>query len=211
MWVRVVLQERRRLVRDGLASLLDANPGIQVAAAVATASELVAASKQERPDVVLLEATMTDWDVPRLIATLRKSKRSLRVYGLARGALPIEPARLRGWGMRAVFDRDTGIAPIVAAITTPGPRQPAPAVTPLLNGEASRRPAAHTGRELEVLRLVAAGEGTSSISDRLDISPKTVENHKQRIFGKLGVQNQAHAVSVAMRSGALRADLALEA
>ena len=211
MWVRVVLQERRRLVRDGLASLLDANPGIEVAAAVATAGELIAASKQERPDVVLLEAAMTDWDVPRLIATLRKSKRSLRVYGMARGASSLEPAKLRGWGMRAVFDRDAGIGPIVAAITKPPLRPSTPTLTPIRNGEVIPRRATLTGRELEVLRLVAAGEGTSSISDRLDISRKTVENHKQRIFGKLGVQNQAHAVSVAMRSGALRADLALEA
>jgi DNA-binding CsgD family transcriptional regulator len=39
----------------------------------------------------------------------------------------------------------------------------------------------------------------------MGISPKTVENHKQRIFSKLGVQNQAHAVSVALRQGLLTA------
>jgi DNA-binding CsgD family transcriptional regulator len=38
----------------------------------------------------------------------------------------------------------------------------------------------------------------------MGISPKTVENHKQRIFAKLGVQNQAHAVAVAMRSGLVK-------
>jgi DNA-binding CsgD family transcriptional regulator len=45
----------------------------------------------------------------------------------------------------------------------------------------------------------------------LNISPKTVENHKQRIFRKLGVQNQAHAISVAMRSGLMRPERVIDA
>ncbi len=67
-----------------------------------------------------------------------------------------------------------------------------------------------TTRELHVLHLVGAGYTSREISGRLDISHKTVENHKQRIFGKLGVQNQAHAVSVAMRAGLLRADRVID-
>ena len=63
-----------------------------------------------------------------------------------------------------------------------------------------------TGRELEVLSLVGAGLTSNGVSHRLHISSKTVENHKQRIFAKLGVQNQAHAVSVAMRAGLMRPD-----
>ena len=197
-------------MRDGLLSLLEPEPEIDVVAGVATASELIAASKAERPDVVLLEVSMTDWDVPRLVATLRKSRRSLWVYGLGHGAPRLDAARAHRWGLRGVFDRQTGIAPIVAAITKPGPRHTAPTVTPLPNCDHVRRRGTLTDRDLEVLRLVASWAGTVAISDRLEISPKTVENHKQRIFCKLGVQNQAHAVSVAMRTGALRADLALE-
>jgi DNA-binding CsgD family transcriptional regulator len=46
------------------------------------------------------------------------------------------------------------------------------------------------------------------VAEAMGISPKTVENHKQRIFSKLGVQNQAHAVAVAMRQGLLSASAA---
>lgn len=52
---------------------------------------------------------------------------------------------------------------------------------------------------------MAQGFRTSEIAEQLDISLKTVENHKQRLFRKLDVQNQAHAVSVAMRQGLLPA------
>src|ERR1044072_8604280 len=51
--------------------------------------------------------------------------------------------------------------------------------------------------------MVAAGHPTREIALRLGISAKTVENHKHRIFSKLGVHNQAHAVSIAMRAGIL--------
>ena len=61
-----------------------------------------------------------------------------------------------------------------------------------------------TPRELTILNLVGAGFTSREISSQLTISHKTVENHKQRIFAKLGVQNQAHAVSVAMRLGLMR-------
>jgi DNA-binding CsgD family transcriptional regulator len=60
-----------------------------------------------------------------------------------------------------------------------------------------------TTRELDVLNLIGCGHTTSEIGPRLGISPKTVENHKQRLFAKLGVSNQAHAVAVSMRLGLL--------
>ena len=61
-----------------------------------------------------------------------------------------------------------------------------------------------TAREIQVLQFIGAGCTSRQIGDHMRVSHKTVENHKQRIFGKLGVQNQAHAVSVAFRKGYLR-------
>ncbi|HZD37012.1 MAG TPA: LuxR family transcriptional regulator [Actinomycetes bacterium] len=60
-----------------------------------------------------------------------------------------------------------------------------------------------TGRELEVLRLIGAGRTTREISIVLGVSRRTVENHKRRIFAKLDVQSQAHAVASAARRGLL--------
>jgi DNA-binding CsgD family transcriptional regulator len=62
-----------------------------------------------------------------------------------------------------------------------------------------------TGRQLDVLVLVGMGLGAREIAERLRISPKTVDNHKQRIYARLGVQSQAHAVAVAMRAGLIPA------
>lgn len=60
-----------------------------------------------------------------------------------------------------------------------------------------------TNRELQVLALIGAGCTSSEISRRLGISTKTVENRRQNIFTKLGVQSQSHAVSIALRAGML--------
>ena len=54
------------------------------------------------------------------------------------------------------------------------------------------------------MELVGLGYKAREISVELGIATKTVENHKQRIFSKLGVQNQAHAVSIAVRAGLIR-------
>jgi DNA-binding CsgD family transcriptional regulator len=60
-----------------------------------------------------------------------------------------------------------------------------------------------TQRELQVLALISGGLTTSQIGKRLGISTKTVENRRQAVFSKLGVQNQSHAVAVAIRTGLL--------
>jgi DNA-binding NarL/FixJ family response regulator len=66
-----------------------------------------------------------------------------------------------------------------------------------------------SAREVEILRAISAGHTTREISAQLKISSKTVDNHKQRIFAKLGVQNAAHAVAaVARAAGPLAPDVA---
>jgi DNA-binding CsgD family transcriptional regulator len=63
-----------------------------------------------------------------------------------------------------------------------------------------------TRRERDVLRALASGGGSREIAERLDISAKTVENHKSNIYAKLGVQSQAQAVAVAVRQGLIQED-----
>ena len=81
--------------------------------------------------------------------------------------------------------------PAVEATETE-PRSLPPAQSPTL-----------TPREAEILRCIAAGLSANEVSGQLGISRKTVEGHKRRIFTKLDVQNQAHAVAIATRSGQL--------
>jgi DNA-binding NarL/FixJ family response regulator len=200
--VRVVVQQRQRLFREGISQLLDAEGDVDVVATATSDGEVLAACRHHHPSTALIEADVSDWDPLRLSGALRRLVPAVVVVGL-RATPPSaeESARARRAGMQVVVSRDAGIRGILDAV-----RAPAGAAAPgwPTSFLPAASPAVLTSRELEILGLVAAGLTSNAASNRLQISHKTVENHKQRIFAKLGVQNQAHAVSVAMRSGLLR-------
>nr|MDQ3641448.1 LuxR C-terminal-related transcriptional regulator [Actinomycetota bacterium] len=108
--------------------------------------------------------------------------------------------------IRDVLPRSAGIDRILVALraTSPTQRLRSSSGSMVHNSTVDPSEMVLTPRELTILNFVGAGFTSREISSQLTISHKTVENHKQRIFGKLGVQNQAHAVSVAMRLGLMR-------
>ena len=184
-----------------------------VCGTAASGEDLFRVCAEHHPEMVLLEADATGWDVARLCAGLRRAHPSLRLIGLSAGSTSAgATSEARRSGMCALVSRGTGITGILAAVRAAVATPQRGNVAVLRRSvpvEAPKRPVL-TERELHVLHLVGAGCTSREISRRLGISHKTVENHKQRAFGKLGVQNQAHAVSVAMRAGFLRADHVLD-
>jgi DNA-binding NarL/FixJ family response regulator len=207
----IVVQQRQRLFREGVSRLLDAEADLRVVAMAITDAELVGACREHRPAVVVMEGDATDWDVARLVTTLRRLVPGLAAIGvLALPAAASEEARARRAGMCCLLSRDTGIAGILRAIRGPASSSPRARSPWTTRAAPPARDVVLTVRELEVLSLVAAGLTSGRVAARLQISHKTVENHKQRIFAKLGVQNQAHAVSTAIRSGVLRPERLME-
>jgi DNA-binding NarL/FixJ family response regulator len=170
-----VVAHREAMVAEGLAAALAGYPGL-LPVGVATATDA-----ERRPDPV--DAAVLDSSMP--------------------GA-QLAAARLRRRGVRVVFLGDEGddnedvrVSPraSVAALATavfPGWRELEPSGTPL------------TPREGQVLSLVARGLAAKQVARQLGISHKTVERHKTRIFAKLGVPNQAAAVSIALTRGLAR-------
>ncbi len=205
----VGVQQHLRLFRDGLGLLLDQEDDIEVVGIVRTAEELVSLCNERRPEVVVLDAAAPDGDVARVATALHRAFPSMKVIGLTVGApRPAETVRARRCGISALVSRAGGMAEILGAIrnTNRHVTRMQPLAAAANQGTPPPAPTVLTEREVMVLKLVGAGCTSREISTHLEISHKTVENHKQRIFRKLGVQNQAHAVSVAMRAGQLRPD-----
>jgi DNA-binding CsgD family transcriptional regulator len=173
----VVVAHRERMVAEGIAAALAACPGILPIAAV-TAAE--AARHGVRADAVAIDQCL---------------------MGAEEAA-----AALRNRGVRVVFvGEDTAGGDEGARVSTRSPVSAlAAALIPgyskghMKDGTAARL---LTPRERDVLSLVARGFAGKQVAHHLGISPKTVEQHKSRIFSKLGVPNQAAAVSVAMGAG----------
>ena len=207
MVTKVAVQQRQRLFREGLGQLLQAEPDMDVVGAATTSVDLLAVCQEQRPDVAVLEADAAEWDPGRLARTLKRAVPHVRILGLTTGEMSrADRAQAYRDGIRDVLPRSAGIGQILVALRDTSPIQRLPSSSGSMAHHSTVDPAEMvlTPRELTILNLVGAGFTSREISSQLAISHKTVENHKQRIFGRLGVQNQAHAVSVAMRLGLMR-------
>jgi DNA-binding NarL/FixJ family response regulator len=130
---------------------------------------------------------------------LRKVQRTVRVVGLHDRVGPELARRAYQAGVRSTVCYSTGAGGVFSAVR--GQQHLAP-VASMPTAKSSTTPSL-TKREIEILGCIARGMLTREIAGELGITLKTVENHKQRLFRKLDVQNQAHAVSIAIRQGIL--------
>jgi DNA-binding NarL/FixJ family response regulator len=197
--LRCVLYGRHRILLDGLAMLLGSASDVSLVGATSDDHELQELCTLERPDAVIVTID-SELNAEYLIANLRRRHRSVRIVAIPTRRTWLSPARLQQAGATVVLSHGTALAGLVDVVRSDAD---VPEITPISRVQPLRQTGTLTPRELDVLRLVAAGLTTGEIGPRLGISPKTVENHKQRLFAKLGVQNQAHAVSIAMRAGLL--------
>jgi DNA-binding NarL/FixJ family response regulator len=194
--ISVVLQHQNRLVREMLAGHLEREPGIILAGTAPSGPELIQLCNLRRPAVAVFEADTPRWSNERLVSLLLQSGRDMRMVGV-HDALPTAYViRAYDAGVSALVSYTSGLDALLEAVKNP-----------LLPVEAARakRVDGHTltERELQVLYLISAGYPPKQVATELGISLHTVENHKQRIFAKLDVHNQAHAAASAVRLGLL--------
>lgn len=213
---RVLVADDNVVVRSGLVSLLEAH-GIEVAGEAGDGRRAVELTARLRPDLVLLDVRMPLMDgvaavaeisplAPVLMLTYTDDPGTVRA-ALGKGAT--------GYLVHGAFTADELIAAVHDAVGGAHPLSPA-AVSALVGAvrEASgaaetaapaepRTPpdAPHGGfglsaREAEVMRLIVQGASNGEIAARLFLAEKTVKNHVNRIYGKLGVSSRATAIAL---------------
>jgi DNA-binding NarL/FixJ family response regulator len=172
-------------------------------------ADLLTRCRVDPPDVLMLDSECHDGPAERFVGSLQECGVAVVVVGraaLRERALASLDAGASGY----VGVESTGLehfADAVRSVRAGGvaiaPDHAAAVVAQWREGRqrASREPGALTRREREVLGAMVEGLLTKAIARRLHVAPKTVENHKVRIFSKLGVRNQAQAVSVAITYG----------
>ena len=201
--VRAVVVDDHPVVRDGLVAMLGADPGIEVVGSAEDGSEGLRLIERTDPDIVLMDLRMPGTGGTEAIRRLRSRDRERpRVLVLTtydtdrdiRGALEagadgylLKDAR-RDDVLRAVHDLAAG-RPVLAAA----------ALAVLASGRDPRREL--SGREVEVLRLVADGCTNRAVGSRLGIGEATVKTHLGHVYEKLGVTDRASAVRTAWELG----------
>ena len=200
MPIRLVLAEDHYLVREGVRRLLEAQPGLEVAAVCGDLTSLLEAVDREDPDVVVTDIRMPPGNSDEGIQAakrLRETKPKLGVVVLSQFADPSYALALLDTGSagRAYLlkERVSDLEHLVAAIRTvaEGGSLIDPKVVEGLVAERARAAASPvselTAREREVLKKMAEGENNASIAEDLVLTERSVEKVIHSIFMKLGL------------------------
>jgi len=192
------------VVRDGLRLMLETQPSMTVVAEAASGEAALAAFAEHQPDVVVMDLRLPGMSGAQATAALQRDHPHARVIILTSYGQEAEIAAALKAGARAFLRKDADRGELLDAIRTvsDGGRYLPARIRERL---AELGPAPDlTRREIEVLERMAAGMTKKEIGAALAISEDTVKVHTKNLFGKLDVNDRAHAVAVAARLGLLR-------
>jgi len=211
MSIRVLLVDDHALARNGLRMVLDAEPDIEVVGEAANGTQAIHSAGRLHPDVVLMDVRMPELD--GIAATREVANDSTKVLILTTFDLDDYVYDSLAAGASGFLLKDAGPEQLTEAIrvVAAGDALLAPSVTRRLIDDvvgAGRRRLARppeldelTPRELEVLRLVAAGLSNAEIAERLVVEETTVKTHVSRVLAKLGLRDRVQAVILAYEIG----------
>ena len=211
MTVRILLADDHTLVRAGLRSLVSALPDVAVVGEASHGREAVEMAMRLKPDIVLMDINMPELNGLNAAERIARSLPRTRVIMLSmlgNEAYIEEALRLGASGyllkdadavelalaIRAVADGQTYLSPAVAkhaAVLAKRGLSPTPRLT---------------ARQREVLQLIAEGRTTKEIAQKLDLSARTVENHRMQIMERLDIRDVAGLVRYAIREGIVPVD-----
>ena len=214
MSIRVLVVDDQRVVRDGLALMLQHLPGVECVGTAEDGQRAVERAEELRPQVVLMDLRMPVLDGVDATRRIRESMPEIGVIVLTTYRDDESVFAALRAGARGYLTKDAGADEIARAIerVAAGEALLDPAVQArLLDSLATDPPVAPrdptalpdglTPREREVLALIAGGLSNAEIAERLFVSEATVKTHINRAFAKTGVRDRAQAVAYAFRNG----------
>ncbi|WP_190135105.1 response regulator transcription factor [Streptomyces longispororuber] len=218
--IRVLLADDQALVRAAFAMLVESAPDMEVVAQAGSGREALALARAERADLVVMDIRMPDLDgieATRLIAA-DEDLAGVKVLMLTTYDTDEHVVEALRAGASGFLVKDTRPAELLDAIRTvaAGDSLLSPGPTARLIERVLRQPrgvpvtgagaepgglAALSGRERQVLALVARGCNNAEVAQELGLSPLTAKTHVSRIMGKLGARDRAQLVIAAYESG----------
>ena len=199
--IRILSVDEHALVREGLATVINDQPDMQVVADAATGGQAIAQFRQHLPDVTLLDLRLPDMSGIEALTAIRREFPEARIIMLTTFEGDVEIHRALAAGACGYMLKSMPPKELVEAIR-------------IVHGGKKHIPqgvAAHlvehlsdeslTAREIDVLRHIAGGNRNRDIAELLFISEETVKVHVRHIMEKLGASDRTQAVAIAVRRG----------
>ena len=209
--IRVLLADDHTLVRAGIRALLEKLPGVEVVGEAGDGREVLNLVKTQRPDVVLMDIAMPGLNGLEAAARMAKEFPDVRVIILSMHnneeyAWRALKAGAAGYLLKkaATAELETALQRWFAGRFISAGKSPpdSPKKFPL-KGIADRKSPLEqlTGRQREILQLIAEGRNTKGIAEILKVSPKTVEYHRMKLMDCLNIHDVPGLVRFALRVG----------
>ena len=205
---RVLLADDHRMVAEGLKSLLEEE--FELAGIVEDGRAMVKAARELRPDVIVADISMPLLNGIDALAQLKQQDPGVRVVFLTMHRDAAYARRALEAGAAGYVLKHSASAELVLAVraalqgrTFVTPDLAAELMLAVKNGVQTQADpvAAMTPRQREILQLIASGKSAKEIAAVLNLSARTVEDHKYRLMEQLGIENSAELIHFAIKHG----------
>ena len=189
------------VLRKGLAALVNAERDLKLVAEASNGKEAIDAFRSHQPDITLMDIQMPGLDGIETINAIRSEFPEAKIIILTTYSGDAQAVRALKAGARGYVLKGHVLDELLDTIRAvhAGKKRISADIAAELADHATDD--ALTEREIDVLRLIAAGNGNKQIADELSISEATVKSRVTNILSKLGANDRAHAVTIGLKRG----------
>jgi len=204
--VRILLADDHAILRQGLKLILSAHADLEVVGEAANGRDAVALAEKLQPDIVLLDVQMPELNGIEATKKMVAANSRIRILVLSMHKEAIYVREILRAGARGYILKDAIDTELLDAVRSvaKGDGYLSPAVAGALNekpNESSTPLDTLSGREREVLLLIAEGKTNKEIATRLNLSVYTVDSHRGKIMEKLNLHSAGELVRFAIKNG----------
>jgi DNA-binding NarL/FixJ family response regulator len=199
--IRILTVDDHPLLRKGIAALVNAEPDMKLVAEASNGQEAIEQFRLHHPDVTLMDLQMPNLNGIEAISCIHNEFPNARIIVLTTYTGDVQVVRAlragaRGYVLKGHVHRE--LLETVRAVHAGQKRIPQEIAAELADHATDDN---LTLREMDVLRLIAAGNANKQIADQLSIGEATVKSHVTNILSKLGANDRAHAVTIGLKRG----------
>jgi DNA-binding NarL/FixJ family response regulator len=202
--IRILTVDDHALLRKGVAALIGAEADMKLVAEASNGQEAITEFKKHRPDVTLMDLQMPEMNGIECIIAIRSDFPQARIVVLTTYPGDVQVVRAlkagaRGYLLKSQVNRE--LPDVIRAVHAGQKRIPPEIAMELAEHTAEED---LSSREIDVLRLIAAGNANKEIAIKLFIAEETVKSHVTNILAKLHANDRTHAVTTALRRGIIQ-------